>query len=132
MDRRLPALVALVAFAVLTWAAGAVVDADDEAGAGSLVLAFAGYAAVLLAAGLLLAQSAGARGRRTGVVLLITGLGMGGVHLGVALSDRPDADIGSGIVLLLLLVVTATAALRLLAGLLLDRRVRRVTSSSAG
>ena len=66
------------------------------------------------------------------MVLLITGLGMGGVHLGVALSDRPDADIGSGIVLLLLLAVTATAALRLLAGLLLDRRVRRVTSSSAG
>ena len=32
MDRRLPALVALVAFAVLTWAAGAVVGADDEAG----------------------------------------------------------------------------------------------------
>lgn len=122
MDRRLPALVALVLFAVLTWASGA----------GSVALAFVGYAAVLLAAGLLLAQPAGARGRRTGVVLTITGLGLVGVHLGVLLADRPDADIGSGIVLLLLLAVTATAALRLLAGLLLDRRVRRVTSSSAG
>jgi hypothetical protein len=132
MDRRLPALVALVLFAVLTWAAGAVVGPDDEAGAGSLVLAFAGYAAVLLAAGLLLAQPAGARGRRTGGVLVGAGLGLVGVHLSAALSDAPDADIGTGIVLLLLLAVTATAALRLLAGLLLDRRVRRVTSSSAG
>lgn len=121
VDRRLPALVALVLFAVLTWSAGTV-DPDGEVGAAALALTFAGYAAVLVGGALLVLQPPGAPARLTGRVLVVTALVMSGTHVSVLLSDAPDANIGAGILLLLAFLVVAGAALRLLLGLLADRR----------
>lgn len=125
VDRRAPALVALLLFAVGTVLATVLdgrLPASEESVAG-WILQVLGYLAAITGGVLLLGVAAGSPGRRSGAVVLgavVLLVAVDAVALGV--DDGGGADIGLGGVRLLGLLAIGVIALRLAPAVARERR----------
>ncbi|WP_164704448.1 hypothetical protein [Blastococcus litoris] len=131
MDRRSSALLALMLFVALEIAAIVLSGSRPGTGQGTLpsVLAFAGYAAGLVAAVLLLLPDRSGRGGPEGASRAPGGLLLGAVLVLLAteivsMGDGEGGNIGLGLLRLACLVVVAVVAVRLVLGVAAVRRRR--------
>jgi peptidoglycan/LPS O-acetylase OafA/YrhL len=117
MDRRRPALVALLAFAGCTLVAVLVSGSRPHLDQGDAPWAFqlAGYLCALVAGVLLLAPDAGGTpaDRRTGLVVVAAVVVLALIDALTAAADEGGANIGAGLVRLVTLVVVAVMTVRL-------------------
>jgi hypothetical protein len=120
VDRRRWALVALVAFLLLTVVATGVAGSRPGLDPGVAPAVLHGLAALCAVAGglALLLPPATGRDRRTGAAVLVAVV----VAEGVALATDAGPDIGAGFVQLLALVAILVAGGRLVAAVAADRR----------
>ncbi|NEK85992.1 hypothetical protein GCU60_09480 [Blastococcus saxobsidens] len=123
MDRRRPALVALLLFVAFTGAAIVVSGSRPASDEGALpwALQVIGYLCAV-AAGVLLLTGQDAAGRRTGMVVTAAVVVL--ALLDVLVPDEGGANIGAGLVRLVLLVVLAVATVRLSLATAAARRSR--------
>ncbi|MGY1811495.1 hypothetical protein [Blastococcus sp. SYSU D00820] len=123
MDRRRPALVALLLFVVLTGAAIAVAGSRPATGEGTVpwLLQTIGYLCAV-AGGVLLLSGSGQGSRAVGGVVMAATVVMVLIDGMTLLADGQGADIGGGFVRLLCLVVIGVVTARLAVAVAADRR----------